>query len=108
MLRRMHVDIDNVRVKFQIQHEDRMAPVVQHIAVGLTNGMRHQPIANNTTVDEEVLLVRLRAGVRGRTDPAPQTQPGSFGINLQGVLHHVLAQQSRDTRFAGGRVIGRP
>ena len=40
------VDIDLAGIQFQVQHKCRVAAVVQHVAVGLFDRMRHQPVAD--------------------------------------------------------------
>src|SRR5690554_6308030 len=59
MLGGVHIDIDHCWVDFQVEHKDRVATTKQHITVGLTNGVSHQPVADHTAIDEEVLMIGL-------------------------------------------------
>ena len=73
-LRRMHVDVDLARIEFEVQHEHRMAAVEQHVAISLPHRVRDDAILHRAAVDEEVLLIGLRARMRRQPDPAAQSQ----------------------------------
>ncbi len=83
----MHIHIHLCRVQFQIEDKGGMAPVVEHIAVGLLDRVRHQFVANHPAVDEEILQVGLAAGERGQAQPTPQTHIAAVNLNKQGLLH---------------------
>ena len=51
----MYVDVHLGRIKLKVQHKRRVAAVIQHVPVGLLHRMRHQPVADDAAVYEEVL-----------------------------------------------------
>ena len=51
----VHIHVDLCRIELQVEHESRVAAVVQHIAVGLFHRMGDQPVANNASVDKKIL-----------------------------------------------------
>ncbi len=55
MLGRMDVHVDSGGIHLKIEHKRRMPVIVEHVAVGLAHGMGHQAIADNATVNKEVL-----------------------------------------------------
>ena len=61
MLGRMHVDVDQRGIELEEQHERGMPTMEQHVRVRLAHCVRDETIAHETTVDVEILLVRLRA-----------------------------------------------
>ncbi len=65
VLCRVDVHIDCRRGQFEEENEDRMAPVKQDIAVCLPDGMSNQFVVDDPTIDVEVLLIGLTAGVCG-------------------------------------------
>ena len=56
-LARVNVDVDLPRIQFEIEHENRMASVEQHVAVGLPDRVCDQVVLHRTAVDEEELMV---------------------------------------------------
>ena len=57
----MDIHINQCGVQFQIQYKGRVPAVVEHITVGLFDGMGHQLVANGAAIDIEMLQVGLGA-----------------------------------------------
>ncbi len=70
MLGRMHIDIDITRIEFKKQHICRVATMKQHIAIGLTNRMRHIAITHASSIDIQILLIGTCAIVGWLCNPA--------------------------------------
>ena len=83
----VHVHIHLGRVQFQVQHESRVAAVVEHVAVSLLDGVGDQLVADHPAVDEEILQVCLAAGEGGQAHPAPQPETGPLVLHVDGLLH---------------------
>ena len=100
----MHVDIHFVRRQFEIQCEERMPAVEQHIAIGLADGVSHQLVAHHPAVDEEILPVGLPAGVRRQTDPAMQAQTAAFFVDGETAVDKLRPQHRPQARrcISGG------
>ncbi len=56
-LTRVYVDVDQRGIQLQEQHERRVAVMVQHILVGLADGMRNQLVTHETAVDVDILRI---------------------------------------------------
>lgn len=91
----VHVDVHHRRVDLEEQHKRRVPPIEQHIAVRLAHRMGYQLVAHCTAVHKKVLQVRLAAGERRQTDPAPQPQAIAFDFNRQRLLQEPRAANSR-------------
>ncbi len=99
VLGRVNVDIHHRRVELQIEHEHRMPTMEQHVAIGLTHGMRDEAVAHHAAIDEEVLLIGLGTRVRRQAHPTGQTQAGGLDIQMQRMLEEVAPEQRTDTPF---------
>ncbi len=86
MLGGMHIDIDQRRLQFQIQHEGRVATMKEYVLVRLLDGVTHQLVADDAAVDVEVLQIRLTARESRQTHPTPQPQPRGLNIDLNRIL----------------------
>ena len=73
-LRRVNVDVDLTRIEFEVQHEHWMAAVEQHVAIRLFHRVRDDVVLHRAAVDEEELMIGLRARMRRRRDPPMQSQ----------------------------------
>ncbi len=87
VLGRVDVDIHGGRVHFQVQHKRRVASVIEHVLVSLTDCMPDQLVTNGPTVDVKMLQVRLAAIEARLRHPPPQAQSGALDINVQRLLH---------------------
>ena len=93
----MHVHVHPLRVQFQVQHIGGETAVVHHVLVGLAHGVVHHLVAHTAAVDEEMLQVGLAAGKSGQTEPAPQPQALSLGVDADGTFNKAGAAQGCDT-----------
>jgi hypothetical protein len=91
-LGRVHVHVHAFRRQFQEQREGRMAVVVQHVPVGLADGVGQQFIPHEAAVDEQVLGVAPRPGIGGQAGQAEQAQRAGGFIQGAGGRREVLAQ----------------
>ena len=71
-LRRVRVDIHQLRVEREVQGIGSVPPVVQNITVPEPDRIHQQPVAHAAAVDEPELLIRLRARRGRQTEPAAQ------------------------------------
>ena len=86
VLGRMHVDVHRTRIDFQEQHEGRMTPVEQHVAIGLAYRVGHQLVAHHAAVDVEVLQIGLAARIGRQSNPAPQAHAAAVDLDRQRLL----------------------
>jgi len=89
----MGVDVDAGRIDLQIEHESRVAAVVQHVLIRLAHGVRQQPVANGAAVDKEILLIRLAARESRLGNPAVQSQTGTGVVHRHQLADERLSQQ---------------
>ena len=108
VLGRVNVNVDQLGIKFQVQHKGRLAAVIQHIAIGLLDGVHHQLVAHRPAVHKEILHIGLRAAVGWQRNPAFQRQSGHFGIDMHRVVDELRRQQGRHPAFFFNAALRRP
>ena len=80
----MRVDVDQLWIELEVQQVGRLPPVVQHVAIPEARRIGEQPVAHGATVDEEELLVALRArGLGWPIQPDRRTGPDWRSISRQ-------------------------
>src|SRR5210317_1546424 len=84
---RVHVHVDQGRINLKIEHKGRMTTMVQHVTIGLLNGVGDQLIANDSTIDEKVLKIRLRTRKGRQAHPAAQTKATAFRVNVHDLIN---------------------
>ena len=89
---RMNIDVYPISRKLQIQNIDRMTTMKHHIAVGLTDRVAHQLVANSASVDVKILLIHLPAVVMGQAHPTEHTQIMIGLIDIDRVLHKIWTE----------------
>ena len=100
----VHVHIDGARVDLQEQHIGRMPAAVQDVAVGLTDGVGDELVANEAAIHKKVLRVAAGAGVGGQGGEAGELQRAGFDADSAGVVEKVVAHQQADAaRHVAGR-----
>ena len=51
------VDVDKQRVNLQIEHEDGMTAAIEHVFIGLLDGVGNDFVADDAAVDEKMLAI---------------------------------------------------
>ncbi len=105
---RVHVDIHACRVQLEKQNKGWVPAVKQDIAIGLTDCMGYQLVADHPAIHKEVLQVCLTARKGRLGDPAPKTQSARLALDGHGVLGEFGTADRRHSpmqrRLVGGRV----
>jgi hypothetical protein len=91
-LGRMHVDVHPCRVDLEEQDEGGMAVVMQHVLVGLTDGVGQQAVAHEAAVDVHVLRVARGSACRGRGDEPVHACGLAAVVQCEHALRELLSQ----------------
>ncbi len=86
----MHVHVDQARIGLEKEHVGGMPVVVQHVGVGLADGMRDHLVAHEAAVDEEILRIARRAREAGRRHESGEADGRARGVDRDGRLREVL------------------
>ena len=97
---RVRVHVHANRIHFEEQHVGRMPPVVQHVAVSEPHGARDQLVPQRPSIEEEMLLVGLAAGIGRQAEPAVQAQARAVVIELERVADELVAEHGRHPRIS--------
>src|SRR5690625_6800266 len=100
VLLRVHIDINAAGIKLEQQHKRRMTPAVEHVPVGLANGMSHQPVFYQPPADKEKLQISLAAGTPRARNPPAQAQAGMGVVHFNGLLHECIAADRSEEHTA--------
>jgi hypothetical protein len=98
----MGVDIDRAGSSSERQHDRGMAVLIEHVPIGLADGVRDGPVAHRTAVDEEILHSPVARGRYGRQpQPARQPQTGRATVDPHAGRAEFSAAQLRQPPGAG-------
>ena len=92
MFGRVDIDVYPIRWKLQIENVNRMTTMKHHIAIGLTDRVTHQLVADRTSVDVKVLLIHLPPVVMGQAHPAKHTQIMIGLVDIDRVFHKIWTE----------------
>ena len=95
---RVGIDVDVFGRDVEVEDVHRVAAVVEHVLVGLADGVRDDFVADDAAVDVEVLALRLVGGAGRQANPAVEVHVGGARVNRQRLLQQVVAKDAADTR----------
>ena len=95
-LGRVHIDIHRRRVDLDEQGVARVATAVQHVLVGLAQGVGQQLVADEAAVHEDVLGIPPGAGPGGLGGVADNRQPVDGSLDAAAFGEKILAQDGAD------------
>ena len=98
----MHVDIDAFRRQFEKQHIGRVAFVMQHVAIGLADGVVEQFVAHEAAVDKQILRVAPGARIRRQAGQTEQAQRAGCLVQRAGGFGEILAEHFQRPRLPVG------
>jgi hypothetical protein len=84
MLGGVHVHIDGIGGQIEEEHKGRVAAVIEHVAIGLANGMGDHPILHRATIHKEVLQIGLAPGKGWLGHPAMKPKAITLPIERKG------------------------
>ena len=91
---RVGIDVDVFGRDVEVEDVHRVAAVVEHVLVGLADGMRDDFVADDAAVDVEVLALRLVGGAGWQSHPAVEVHVGGAGVNRQRLFEQVVAENA--------------
>ncbi|VVE59435.1 hypothetical protein PTE30175_05467 [Pandoraea terrae] len=95
-LRRMDVDVDQLRRQIEVDDVGRVAFAMQHVFIRRPHGVREQFVANEPSVHEEELLVgAATAGGRQADEPGKPQLCRAF-VEYQMRVGEIAAEHARD------------
>ena len=97
---RVGIDVDVFGRDVEVEDVHRVAAVVEHVLVGLADGMRDDFVADDAAVDVEVLALRLVGGAGWQSHPAVEVHVGGAGVNRQRLFEQIVAE---DAGYARGK-----
>jgi hypothetical protein len=87
------IDVHAGRIHRQEQRIHRVAVVMQHIAVGLTQRVLGGLVTHKAAIHIKILRVAAGLGIGGRADKAAQRHAAGSGFHRDGFGNEILAQQ---------------
>ncbi len=93
---RVNVDVDAAGIELEVERVGRLAPLIEHFAVGLAHGVGDHLVPYPAPVDVEELQVRLASRHGGQTDPAPQAHATGLLVDGQALREEGVAAHGRD------------
>ena len=95
----MHVDVHLGGGQAQVEDENRLAAVEQHVPIGLANRLAHHLVLHRTAVNEEELLICQTPGEGRQSHPTGEREFVPLLVNHQIATHEILTQHRLEALF---------